>query len=155
MSDIRMVSQYPHPPAKVWRALTDPALMALWMIAARPEGFSAVVGTRFKFVGKPRPGWSGVVDGEVLEAREPSLFCYSWVADGGAPMRITYRLEPSGAGTRFSFEHTNFAGIGGFIAKLVIARVRKQMFDVNLPAVLDDMDEGGKLLPGSALAPKV
>jgi uncharacterized protein YndB with AHSA1/START domain len=38
MSDIRIVRDYPHPPAKVWRALTDPALMALW--GMRPEGFA-------------------------------------------------------------------------------------------------------------------
>jgi len=145
MSDIHMVREYAHPPAKVWRALTDPALMALWMVAARPEGFSPAVGTRFKFVGKPQPGWSGVVDGEVLEAREPSVFRYSWVADGGDAMQVTYRLEPQGGGTRFAFEHTGFTGLGGFIAKLVIARVRKRMFDVNLPAVLDDVDAEGKL----------
>ena len=30
MTDVRIVRDYPHPPAKVWRALTDPDLMALW-----------------------------------------------------------------------------------------------------------------------------
>jgi uncharacterized protein YndB with AHSA1/START domain len=73
MSDIRLVREYPQSPAKVWRALTDPALMALWMMEARPEGFSPTVGTRFKFVGKPQMGWRGFVECDVLEAREPSV----------------------------------------------------------------------------------
>ena len=29
LSHYRIVNEYPHPPAKVWRALTDPALVPL------------------------------------------------------------------------------------------------------------------------------
>jgi uncharacterized protein YndB with AHSA1/START domain len=141
-SDIRIVREYPHPPAKVWRALTEPRLMRRWMIAAQPEGFSPAVGTRFKFVGKRQLGWSGVIDCEVLEAREPSLLRYSWVADGGAVTQVAYRLEPTASGTRFTFEHTGFTGIGGFVlAKLVMTPIRKKMFGVRVPAVLADDDE--------------
>lgn len=155
MSDIHIVRDYPHAPAKVWRALTEPELMARWMIAARPEGFSTVVGTRFQFVGKPQPGWSGVVDCEVLEARAPSLFRYSWRADGGDLTRVTYRLEPIAAGTRFTFEHTGFTGIGGFfLAKLVMTPLRKKMFGVHIPALLADVDDDGSLLAGSRGKPK-
>jgi uncharacterized protein YndB with AHSA1/START domain len=154
MSDIRIVREYPHPPAKVWRALTDPALMTLWMVAARPEGFKTVVGTRFTFVGKPQMGWSGIVDCELLEAREPSLLRYSWRADAGDLTKVTYRLEPHGSGTRFTFEHTGFTGIGGFLlAKVVMTPIRKKMFGVRVPAVLADVDDEGKLRPGSTLVP--
>ena len=48
MSDIRIERDYPHPPAKVWRAVTDPALIPLWTATGqggRPEGFSTTVGT--------------------------------------------------------------------------------------------------------------
>ncbi len=139
MSDIRIVREYPHPPAKVWRALTDPQLMARWMVAARPETFAPVVGTRFRFVGKRQPGWSGIVECEVLEVREPSLLRYSWVADQGEPTHVAYRLEPRGTGTRFTFEHTGFTGIGGFLlAKVVMTPIRKQMFGPRISAVLDD-----------------
>jgi uncharacterized protein YndB with AHSA1/START domain len=30
MSEFRIVQDYPHPMAKVWRALTDPTLIPLW-----------------------------------------------------------------------------------------------------------------------------
>jgi len=155
MSDIHIVRDYPHPPAKVWRALTDPGLMELWMIAARPEGFSTVVGTRFRFVGKRQPGWSGIVDCEVLEARAPSLFRYAWVADGGDATQVTYRVEPIDGGARFTFEHTGFTGIGGFLlAKLVMTPIRKKMFGVRIPALLADVDDDGALRPGSTLKPR-
>jgi uncharacterized protein YndB with AHSA1/START domain len=144
-SDIRIVREYPHAREKVWRALTDPPLMAEWMVAARPEGFATTIGTRFKFVGKKQPGWSGIVDCEVLESREPSLFRYSWVADESEKTEVTYRLESITNGTRFTFEHTGFTGVGGFfLAKFVMTSIRKKMFGVRMNALLDDVGDDGK-----------
>jgi uncharacterized protein YndB with AHSA1/START domain len=155
MSEFRIVNEYPHAPAKVWRALTDPALIPLWTSTGkggRPVGFSAEVGTRFKFVAKPMPGWSGVVECEVLEAREPSLLRYSWLGDAKDDVtQVTYRLEPHGDGTRFTWEHTGFTGIGGLLVSKLLASVRRKMLGVGLPAVLNDIDDDGRLRPGSAL----
>ena len=67
MTNIRLVRDYPHSPVKVWRALTDPELMALW--GMRPEGFAPVAGTRYKLYGKPNRMWRGFIECEVLEAR--------------------------------------------------------------------------------------
>lgn len=155
MTDVRIVRDYPHPPKKVWRALTDPALMALW--GMRPVGYAPVVGTRFKLVAKPNPGWRGFVECEVLEAREPSLLRYSWFGDDKPVATfVTYRLEPHGAGgTRLTFEHAGFRGIGGFIlAKLMMTPGWKKVFDDEIPAVLADIDDEGQLRPQSTLKPK-
>lgn len=50
-----------HPPAKVWRALVDPDLLARWLM---PNDFKPVVGHRFTFTAEPIPatGFSGVVE---------------------------------------------------------------------------------------------
>jgi uncharacterized protein YndB with AHSA1/START domain len=153
MSTIHIVNEYPHPPAKVWRALTDPAIIPRWTaegLGARAEGFRAEVGARFKFVAKRQPWWRGFVECEVLEARAPSLLRYSWVGDeGDAPTVVTYQLEPCGAGTRFTFDHTGFTGIGGFIVSRALRRVRRRMLDVGLRAVLDDLDGEAGLRPAS------
>ena len=94
MSGIRIVRDYPHPPAKVWRALTEPDLIARW--GMRPEGFAPLVGTRFRFVAKPNPGWRGFVECEVLEVRPPSLLRYSWVGNEKSPTtHVAFRLEPA------------------------------------------------------------
>jgi uncharacterized protein YndB with AHSA1/START domain len=147
MTDIRIVRDYPYPPAKVWRAVTDPELIPLWTATGqggRPVGFVAEVGTRFQFVARPRPGWRGIVDCEVLEVREPSLLRFSWVGDeGGAATYVTYRIEPHAGGTRFTYEHTGFTGVGGFLLAKLLSSVRKKMLTVGLPAVLDDLDDDG------------
>jgi uncharacterized protein YndB with AHSA1/START domain len=159
VSEIHIVRDYPHAPAKVWRAVTDPALVPLWTATGaggRPEGFAPVVGTKFGFIAKPKPGWNGIVDCEVLEVDEPSLLRYSWVGgDGGGDVtEVAYRLEPRPGGTRFSYEHTGFTGVGGVLMATLLGHVRRKMLNVGLPAVLNDLDEVGALRPGSTLKPK-
>ena len=154
MSDIRIVRDFPHAPAKVWRALTDPKLISLW--AMRPEGFEPVVGNRFKLVAKPQPGWRGFVECEVLEVREPSLLRYSWLGDDdGDVTEVSWTLEAHAGGTRVTFSHTGFRGFGGFmLAKLMLGPGWKKMLSNGIPAVLSDVDDDGNLRAGSALKPK-
>jgi len=158
MAKIHIVRDYPHPQAKVWRAVTDPALVPLWTATgqgARLEGFEPVVGNRFRFVARPMPGWRGIVDCEVLEVREPSLLHYTWVGgEGEEPTHITYRLEPVGAGTRFTYDHTGFTGVGGLVMARLLGAVRTRMLTVGLTAVLDDLADDGSLRPGSTLRAK-
>jgi uncharacterized protein YndB with AHSA1/START domain len=157
MSDIRIVRDYPQAPAKVWLAVTDSGLVPLWTATGqggRPVGFAAAVGTHFQFVAKPVMGWRGIVDCEVLEVREPSLLRYSWVGgEGEKPSHVSYRIEPLDGGTRFTFEHTGFTGLGGFFMAKLLGRIRSKMLTVGLPAVLDDLDDNGVLRVSSNLRP--
>ena len=144
-STIHLVRDYPHPPEVVWRALTDPELIPRWTASGaggRPEGFVPVVGTRFTFVAKPRPGWSGVLACEVLEAAAPGLLRYSWQdATGGPVTEVAYRLSPHGpGGTRFTYDHTGFTGLGGAVVAAVLRRARSRMLDEGLPKVLDTIN---------------
>jgi uncharacterized protein YndB with AHSA1/START domain len=154
MSAIHIVRDYPHSPSKVWRAVTDPALIPLWTstgAGGRPEGFALVPGTKFRFIAKPKPGWNGVVDCEVLEVAEPSLLRYSWTdSAGGDVTQVVYRVEPHSGGTRFTYDHTGFTGAGGFFMAQLLGNVRRKMLRVGLPAVLADLDDEGRLRPGSA-----
>jgi uncharacterized protein YndB with AHSA1/START domain len=158
MADIHIVRDYPHPPAKVWRVVTDPELIPLWTatgLGGTPVGFAPVPGTRFQFVAKPVPGWRGIVDCKVLEVREPSRLRYSWTGEeNGKPSYVTYRIEPRDGGTRFTFDHTGFTGVGGFFMARLLGSVRKKMLAVGLPAVLDDLDDTGTLRAGSTLRAK-
>ncbi len=154
MSDLRIVRDYPHPPAKVWRVLTEPALMAL--LGMRPEGYAPVVGTKFRLVGKPNPAWRGFVACEVLEVREPSLLRYAWDDDGkGRPTEVAYRIEAHAGGTRLTVEHSGFSGVSGLLfSRLVMKPGWRRKLDTFLPAVLADLDEAGRLRPGSTLKPR-
>ncbi len=147
MSAFQIVRDYPHPQAKVWRAVTDPELVPLWTVTGqggRPVGFSPTVGNRFQFVAKPVPGWRGVVYCEVLEVEEPHLLRHTWRGEeNGAPSYVTYRLDPHLSGTRFTYEHTGFRGIGGFAMAKLLGSVRRKMLTVGLPAVLADLNDDG------------
>lgn len=144
MSDIRIVNEYPHALRTVWRALTEPELIPRWTAegaGARPVGFSTAVGTKFQYVAKPRPFWRGIVDCEVLESAEPAWLRYSWIGDpGDPPTYVSYRLEARDSGTRFTYEHTGFTGVGGFFVSRTLRRVRTKMLAVGLPAVLAELE---------------
>ena len=143
MAEIRIVRDYPQPPETVWRALTDPTLIPRWTstgAGGRPEGFATSVGAKFRYVAKPKPGWSGIVECEVLESDEPALLRYSWADPGGGEVtEVAYRLEARGDGTRFTYEHTGFTGIGGLFMATLLGRVRTKMLTIGLPAVLETM----------------
>jgi len=63
---------------------------------------------------------------------------------------VTYRLEPYEGGTRFTWEHTGFKGLGGLVVCKLLASVRKKMLRAGLPAALNDLDGRGRLHAGSA-----
>jgi len=146
MSQFRIVRDYPYPIDTVWQAVTDPAVVPRWTATgkgARPVGFAPVVGTHFQFVAKPMPGWRGIVDCEVLAVDEPTLLRFTWVGDEGAePSYVDYRLEPHGAGTRFTYEHTGFRGVGGLVMARLLKAVRSRMLTEGLPPVLEELAEG-------------
>ena len=143
MSRIHIVRDYPQPPDIVWRAVADPQLIPRWTATGaggRPEGFTPQVGTKFRFVARPKPGWNGIVNCVVLEVQEPTLLCYSWQgAEGGQVTEVTYRLQPHHGGTRFTFDHAGFTGIGGFFMAQLLGSVRRKMLTAGLPAVLADL----------------
>jgi uncharacterized protein YndB with AHSA1/START domain len=143
VSDFQIVVDYPHPIEAVWRAVTDPGLVPRWTsegLGARPEGFSPAVGTKFRFVAPPQPFWRGIVECEVIESEAPTLLRYTWVGDEGeTPSIVTYRLAPHEGGTRFTYDHTGFTGVGGFVMSRVLRRVRTRMLRVGLRKLLDEL----------------
>jgi uncharacterized protein YndB with AHSA1/START domain len=154
MSEIRIVKEYPYSPAKVWQVLTEPALIARWLM--RLEGFRAQVGTRFRLVAKPEPGWRGFVECEIIELQPPRVLAYTWNGDDkGAPTTVRYTLEPVATGKRLIFEHTGFSGVGGFLlAKLVLGPGWKKMMHTRLGELLGALRDDGTLDANAALAPR-
>ncbi|MCR6483071.1 SRPBCC domain-containing protein [Amycolatopsis sp. OK19-0408] len=140
MSGFEIVRDYPHPRALVWHALTDPALVPKWTSTGRggrPEGFVPRVGTKFRFVGRPVPGWDGVVRCEVLAVEEPELLGFSWRnQEADTPSTVTCQLEETPAGTRLTYRHTGFQGVGGFFMARLLHRIRRRMLTEGLPDVL-------------------
>ena len=138
-SKIHVEHTFPHARAKVWRALTEPALMAKW--GMRPEGFAAVAGTKFKLVDDgPHRGWRGFVECEVLAVEHERKLVTTWVGDEKEPRQtVTYTLADDGAGgCTVTLDHVGFEGIGGFVlSKFIMGPGWKGMLRKRMTAVLD------------------
>ena len=145
MSGFRIVKDYPQSVEKVWAALTDPAVVPLWTTTGRggrPEGFKTEVGTKFKLIGRPFPGWDGVVRCEVLAVDEPRMLKYDWRnKETDRPTIVTNSLSelPDG-GTQLTWEHAEFRGLGGQFMSRLLGRVRRKMLTEGLPAVLNELE---------------
>jgi uncharacterized protein YndB with AHSA1/START domain len=92
--------------ANVWRALTEPDLLAKWLMRndIRPD-----VGHRFTFQTDPAPGFDGIVHCEIIEARPFSRLVYSWC---GGPINtvVTWTLNPLvSGGTHLLLEQVGFS----------------------------------------------
>jgi uncharacterized protein YndB with AHSA1/START domain len=88
--------EMPHPPEKIWRALTQAPLIEEWLMK---NDFQPVVGHRFNFRATPMQGWNGVTDCEVLEVIPHARLTYSWNASGdqapdGLTTIVTWTLTP-------------------------------------------------------------
>jgi uncharacterized protein YndB with AHSA1/START domain len=101
----------PHPPAKVWRALTEPALISKWLME---NDFRAEVGHRFHFRAQPMPHWDGLVQCEVREVEPQKRLRFTWV--GGSKehgthldTQVTWTLTATASGgTLLRLEHAGF-----------------------------------------------
>lgn len=127
--------EIPHTPERIWRALTQPHLIAEWLMK---NDFMPVVGHRFNLRGE----WGGVLDCEVLAVEPHTTLSYTWNFTHEDPAFdlksvVTFTLIPTGSGTLLRMEQVGFrpdqkqayggakAGWQGFLANLeqVLARL--------------------------------
>lgn len=96
--------ELPHPPEKVWRALTQPHLIGDWLM--RTDLVSAEVGQAFTLSGD----W-GAVAARIVAAEPPRTLAYSWDAFGLESV-VTFTLTPAGTplgtATRLHLEQRGF-----------------------------------------------
>ena len=91
--------EMPFPPARIWRALTQPNLIAEWLLQS---DFAPVVGRDFKFTQE----W-GAIDCRVTEVEPERSRAYTWAAFG-LESTVTWTLTPTGQGTRLRMEQVGF-----------------------------------------------
>lgn len=97
---------FPHPPEKVWRALTEPRLIEAWLMK---NDFKPAVGHRFNLKGE----WGGVLDCEVLAVEPHKSLSYTWnFAHEDAAYNltsiVTFTLTPAKGGTHLRVQQSGF-----------------------------------------------
>ena len=95
-----------HPPEKIWRALTQPHLIAEWLMQ---NDFQPAVGHRFNL----RGDWGGVLDCEVLAIEPNKTLSYTWNhkhEDAAYDLQsvVTFTLTQTGSGTHLRVEQSGF-----------------------------------------------
>jgi uncharacterized protein YndB with AHSA1/START domain len=94
-----------HPPEKVWRALTDPDLLAEWLLPV--IGFALAPGAAFTFKTQAYPGWDGTVSCRMLAIEPHRKLRYTWTVPFLETV-VTFTLAPTEAGTRLSIVQSGF-----------------------------------------------
>jgi uncharacterized protein YndB with AHSA1/START domain len=99
----------PHLPHKVWRALTDPALLSQWLLPVVGPTLALEPGLAFALQTQPHPGWDGIVRCRVVELQAQQKLSYTWVVgDRVIDTVVTFTLTPTASGTRLSLVQSGF-----------------------------------------------
>jgi uncharacterized protein YndB with AHSA1/START domain len=98
--------EFPHPPEKLWRALTQPHLIEEWLMK---NDFKPAVGHRFNLSGE----WGGVLDCKVLAVEPHKTLSYTWDfnhEDAAFNLKsvVTFTLTPTSTGTHLRVEQAGF-----------------------------------------------
>ncbi|WP_327238078.1 SRPBCC family protein [Streptomyces sp. NBC_01317] len=100
-SVLRMERRLPHPPERVWAAITEPASLGQWFpaeVSVEPRLGGAMT---FRFPG-PGPGAEGPrMTGEVTGFDAPRVFAYTWGSE-----HLSWTVTPDGDGSSLTLVHT-------------------------------------------------
>jgi len=94
-----------HLPEKVWRALTDPALLTEWLLPIIELELEP--GAKFMFKTQPQPGWDGIVNCRFFAIEAQRKLSWTWVV-GDIDTVVTFTLTPTASGTRLSLLQSGF-----------------------------------------------
>ena len=135
MSGFEIERVYPHPRARVWRALADPELMARWLM---PNDFLPEVGHRFTFRTEPGPGFDGVVQCVVTAVEPEELLAFTWKG-GPIDTVIKFELDEHEVGSRLTVTQSGFTGLKAWLVSRILLIGSRTIYGRRLPAVLDEL----------------
>ncbi|MFD5782151.1 SRPBCC family protein [Streptomyces sp. NPDC058220] len=96
-TSLRMERRLPHPPERVWAALTDPASLRQWFPSEVTVELVPGGAIGFRFPGESGPGMTGTV----TDLDAPRLFAFTWGDD-----HLSWAITPDGKGSLLTLVHT-------------------------------------------------
>lgn len=111
---IQITWKFPHPPAKLWQAWTDPAIAKLWFGSdPNGKGLEAKMDVRvngsFSVTFANSDGSEFTCQGiyKEIEPYTRLVFTWGWANQPEVDELITLEFSPDGDGTLMSFEQSN------------------------------------------------
>ncbi|MET7393534.1 SRPBCC domain-containing protein [Dactylosporangium sp. NPDC005572] len=132
MTEIRVDIDLDHPPAAVWRALTEARLVTDWLPARR---FMVRENGTFTFHAEGLEGLEDPVEGEVVTAEAPHRLVMRWEARNLHTV-VALTIEERGEGSRLTLTQRGFLGRQGTLRRRVLRDTYTALFEGPLVATL-------------------
>jgi len=156
---IHLKTVLPYSHEKIWRALTEPALLGSWFME---NDIQPTKGHPFTFRMKPQKGWDGITHCEIISVEPQKCIAYTYRGEAtgekalacagihsGTADKLTkgiftkldtvlrFTLEPTCGGTILSMEHSGYKGLKLVIVSLIMQMGWKKQLKKRLPKVLE------------------
>jgi uncharacterized protein YndB with AHSA1/START domain len=138
VTEILIDVDFGHPPERVWRALTDRAVLSEWFMRTDLEPYE---GCRFRLLPEGLLGLAGPLEGELVEVVAMRKLVMLWRGEQ-LHSRVTWELVPLPEGCRLRMSHTGFIGVKGSLRRKELQRTYDSMLTDRLPVVLDGLAAG-------------
>lgn len=99
---LRFVRRLPHPPGKVWKALTREEHLSAWFPTTIEGELRPGAALTFRFRGEEAPP----VQGEMIACEPPRVLEFTWDDESGDAERSRFELAPDGDGCVLTFVTT-------------------------------------------------
>jgi uncharacterized protein YndB with AHSA1/START domain len=146
VTEIRLNLYYPHPPERVWRAITDSRAIAAWLME---NDFAPRVGHRFRMRPVGLPGFDGLIDGEVTDIVPLSQVRMTW-RSGETVADVTWMVKMAPGGSSMQMVHNGEldSGAANEDRTEALEQTYAVIFEQHLPLVLHDFAiESGAAVP--------
>lgn len=148
MAEVRLEIALAHPPARVWRALTEAPLLGEWFM---PTDMAVAAGGRFTLHPGTLAGFLGPVSGELTEVVAPRRMVMLWQGEK-LHTRVTWELTETSGGCTLRIRQTGFIGAPATLRRRALRDTYTRLFGERLPAVLDRIATSGFDAGGGAEA---
>ncbi|GFJ84714.1 SRPBCC family protein [Phytohabitans houttuyneae] len=149
MTEIRIDFDFGHPPALVWRALTERRQLARWLM---PGDLTPIQGSQFQLLPDALPGFDGPISGQVLEVSAERRLVMRWKGEQ-LHARVTWELKPTAEGCLLMMSQSGFLGVQGSTRRQALVSTYDRLFGERLPAVLDELGGKDAVVPRAPRSP--
>jgi uncharacterized protein YndB with AHSA1/START domain len=139
VTEIRVDFDFGHPPALVWRALTDRRQLARWFM---PSDLQPIQGSKFQLLPDALPGFDGPIAGQVLEVSAERRLVMRWKGEQ-LHARVAWELKGTPEGCLLMVSQSGFLGVQGSARRQALVSTYDRLFGERLPAVLDGLAGNG------------